>query len=84
MDQTQQTVGTPGDAAAAHRAAIVAAELRRVERELRVYGPMPRTTLAQRCGEAGWRDGTLEEVVSEGIRQRRLKRLPLGWIASRR
>jgi hypothetical protein len=68
----------------ARHSAILAAEVKRVERELRLYGPMPVSRLARLCGEAAWRDGTLEEVVREGIRQRRLKRLPLGWVASRR
>ena len=84
MERQSQSNGRHGDATAARRAAIVAAELRRVERVLRFYGPMSRATLARRCGEGQWRDGTLEEVVREGIRRRRLKQLPLGWIASRR
>jgi hypothetical protein len=62
----------------------VAAELRRIERRLRAVGPMPRQALAKSCGETAWRDGTVTEAVREGIRQHRLKQLPLGWIAPER
>jgi hypothetical protein len=67
-----------------HHAAIVAAELRRIERQLRAVGPMPRRALTAYCGEAHWRDGNVTEAVREGIRQHRLKELPLGWIAPAR
>jgi hypothetical protein len=72
------------DARARHHAAVVAAERRRIERHLRAVGPMSRQTLARSCGEAAWRDGNVTEAVREGIRQRRLKQLPLGWIAPER
>jgi hypothetical protein len=62
----------------------VAAELRRIERQLRAVGPMSRRALAKSCGETGWRDGNVTEAVREGIRQHRLKQLPLGWIAPER
>jgi hypothetical protein len=67
-----------------HHAAVVAAELRRIERQLRAVGPMPRRALAELCGEASWRDGNVTEAVREGIRQGRLKELPLGWVAPER
>jgi hypothetical protein len=62
----------------------VAAELRRIERRLRAVGPMSREALAKSCCENTWRDGNVTEAVREGIRQHRLKRLPLGWIAAER
>jgi hypothetical protein len=62
----------------------VAAELRRIERTLRTVGPMSRQALAKSCGETSWRDGNVTEAVREGIRQHRLKQLPLGWIATER
>jgi hypothetical protein len=67
-----------------HHAAIVAAELRRIERRLREVGPMPRRALSAQCGESSWRDGNVTEAVREGIRQHRLKELPFGWIAPQR
>jgi hypothetical protein len=67
-----------------HHAAIVAAELRRIERQLRAVGPMPRHALSASCGEPHWRDGNVTEAVRAGIRQHRLRELPLGWIASER
>ena len=81
MEDQPQTTRNGADS---RHAAVVEAEMRRVERQLRAYGPMPRAALARRCGETEWRDGTLQEAVREGIRQRRLKQLPLGWVASRR
>jgi hypothetical protein len=81
MEHQPQTDRSSADS---RHAAIVQAEMRRVERELRANVPMPRAALARRCREAASRDGTLEEVIREGIRQRRLKQLPLGWLASRR
>jgi hypothetical protein len=63
---------------------IVAAELRRIERCLREVGPLPRRALAAHAGESSWRDGNVTEAVREGIRQHRLKELPLGWIAAER
>jgi hypothetical protein len=69
---------------AGDHAVIVAAELRRIERRLRSVGPMPRRALSAYCGESHGRDGNVTEAVREGIRQHRLKELPLGWIASER
>jgi hypothetical protein len=67
-----------------HHAAVVAAELRRIERQLRAVGPMPRRALADSLGGASWRRGNVTEAVRAGIRQHRLKELPLGWIAPER
>jgi hypothetical protein len=72
------------DAGTDRHAAIVAAELRRIERQLRAFGPMPRRALSRSCGERSWRDGSVTEAVREGIRQHRLKQLPLDWIAPER
>ena len=83
VNQPQNRRLTRGSSEARH-AAMVAAEMRRVERRLRAVGPMPRQALARACGEVSWREGTLSEAVREGIRQHRLKRLPLGWLAAER
>jgi hypothetical protein len=45
---------------------------------------MPRRALSAYCGESHWRAGNVTEAVREGIRQHRLKELPLGWIAPER
>jgi hypothetical protein len=45
---------------------------------------MSREALAKACGESAWRDGSVTEAVRAGIRQHRLKELPLGWIAAER
>jgi hypothetical protein len=81
--QTRRGRARP-DARATHHAAVLAAELRRIEQQLRAVGPMPRQALARSCGENTWRDGNLTEAVREGIRQHRLRQLPFGWIARER
>jgi hypothetical protein len=63
-----------------HSAAVVAAETRRLQRRLRAYGPMPRARLAEISGSRGWREGTFEQAVKEGIRSGKLEQLPLGWL----
>jgi hypothetical protein len=68
--------------AARHHAAVVAAEVRRLQRELRAIGPMPRRSLAKASKVDRWREGAFEEAVRVGIRQGKLRELPLGWIES--
>lgn len=63
-----------------HRATVIAAEVRRLERRLRAIGPMHQDTLAESCGSQRWREGTLEEAIQEGVRLGALRRLPLGWV----
>jgi hypothetical protein len=63
-----------------HSAAVVAAETRRLQRRLRMYGPMPRGRLAEISGSRDWREGTFEQAVKEGIRSGKLEQLPLGWL----
>lgn len=63
-----------------HRTRVIQAEMRRLERRLLEYGPMPRQRLAQSCGAERWREGTFEEALKEGVRLGKLKSLPLGWV----
>lgn len=63
-----------------HRATVITAEMRRLERRLLAVGPMSQVKLAESCGSGRWREGTFEEAVQEGLRAGRLKQLPLGWI----
>ena len=63
-----------------HRATVIAAEVRRLQRQLLAIGPMPRHRLAERCGADRWREGTFEEAIHEGVRLGMLRELPLGWI----
>lgn len=63
-----------------HRSTVVAAEVRRLQRRLAAIGPMHKRRLARDCGAEHWREGTLEEAISEGERRGVLRRLPLGWI----
>jgi hypothetical protein len=44
---------------------------------------MPRKALAKTTRADRWREGSFEEAVREGIRQGRLRDLPLGWIEAR-
>lgn len=63
-----------------HRSRVIHAEMRRLQRRLLEYGPMPRERLAECCGAEHWREGTFEEAIREGVRTGKLKQLPLGWI----
>lgn len=63
-----------------HRARVICAEMRRLQRRLLTYGPMPRQRLAESCGADHWREGTFEEALHEGVRTGALRELPLGWI----
>ncbi len=64
--------------------ACVAAEARRLERQLRTIGPMPREMLARRAAAGQWREGSFEEAVREGLRAGRLRELPLHWLEATR
>jgi hypothetical protein len=63
-----------------HRAAL-AVEIRRLERSLLLFGPMPKERLARAVRAERWREGTFEEAVQEGVRTGKLHRLPLEWVA---
>lgn len=67
-----------------HRHAVVMSETRRLERALRVFGPMRRDALADTVRADRWRDGTFQEAVREGLRRGTLTRLPLGWLKATR
>ncbi|HEY5431204.1 MAG TPA: hypothetical protein VIK04_18955 [Solirubrobacteraceae bacterium] len=60
----------------------MAAEARRLQRELLALGPMHRDRLARLCGAEHWREGTFEEAIREGERTGALRQIPLGWIAA--
>lgn len=63
-----------------HHHASVSAEVRKLERSLRAIGPMPRSMLARVSRANSWREGSFEEAVQAGLREGRLKELPLGWL----
>lgn len=67
-----------------HHATVVRAEVRRLERRLLAIGPMPRAKLAESARAERWHEGSFEEAVSEGIRQGKLRELPLGWLEAPR
>jgi hypothetical protein len=64
--------------------ATVAAEIRRLERSLRQFGPMPRERLALLAHADRWREGTFEEAVAAGVRQGRLAWMPFRWLKAAR
>jgi hypothetical protein len=63
-----------------HDRALLVAEVRQLVNELRTSGPLSTDMLAQRCHTNRWHEGTLDVAIREGIRQRRLRRLPLGYV----
>jgi hypothetical protein len=60
--------------------AAVAAEISKLERNLRHLGPVSRGRLADVAHADQWREGTFEEAVSEGVRQGRLEWMPFHWL----
>jgi hypothetical protein len=64
--------------------ATVAAEVDKLERNLRELGPMPKERLADLTGADRWREGTFEEAVAAGVRQGRLKWLAFSWLKATR
>ena len=67
-----------------HRDTVVSAEVRQLERRLLAIGPMQRERLEAACATTRWREGSFEAAVREGVRQGRLKELPLGWLEAAR
>jgi hypothetical protein len=67
-----------------HRDTVISAEMRHLERRLLAIGPMSRERLAAACAVTRWREGSFEAAVKEGVRQGRLKELPLGWLEAAR
>lgn len=65
-----------------HQERVVGAEIRRLQRELRAIGPMPREKLAELCHADRWREGSLDQAVRAGVKAGRLRELPLGWVAA--
>lgn len=66
------------------RNATVAAEVDKLERNLRELGPMPKARLAEVSHADRWREGTFEEAVSAGVREGRLTWLAFSWLKATR
>jgi hypothetical protein len=66
-----------------HDQALLTAEVRQLAAQLHTSGPLQRDALAKRCHTSYWH-GTLEAAIAEGIRQRKLRRLPFGFVAAER
>ena len=64
--------------------AAVAAEINKLERNLRELGPMPCDRLASLAQADRWREGTFEEAVAVGVREGRLAWLPFNWLKATR
>jgi hypothetical protein len=64
--------------------AAVAAEVNKLERNLRELGPMPCERLASLAHADRWREGTFEEAVAVGVEAGRLAWLPFNWLKATR
>jgi hypothetical protein len=88
MDGHEHLMSLPGDQPVRARPAsrydelVVAAAVRRLARELELLGPMPRERLARLAGAAHWREATFDQAIREGIRLRKLRELPFGFVAA--
>lgn len=61
--------------------AILDAEARRLARELRLVGPLPRAALGRLCGTGRWREGGLDAAVKRGVELGTLRVLPFDFLA---
>jgi hypothetical protein len=67
---------------AGRRDVVVDAELKRLVRELRAFGPLKRSTLARRSHATTWHGSAFGEAVSAGVASGRLRLLPFDFIAA--
>ena len=73
QSQSYTSHGTENPRDRRRHAAAVDAEIRKLEQNLRDFGPMPKDRLSTLAGADRWREGTFEEAVAAGIRQGRLE-----------
>jgi len=66
-----------------HENALLEAEVRRVMRVLAPYGVLRQDMLARACGARRWNAGAFRSALDAGVRDGRLRKLPLGFYACR-
>jgi hypothetical protein len=69
---------------ARHRPTAVATEIRALEAQLLLVGPMKRPTLAQAVRADSWSVGTFDEAVAQAVREGKILELPLNWFRAAR
>ncbi len=81
-DQTRQPTShaTQSQRDRQRHEACVEAEVRKLERNLRQLGPMPRDRLADLTRSERWREGSFEEAIAVGVREGRLAWMPFQWL----
>ena len=67
--------------ASRHDDAVLSAEVRRLVRVLRSYGPLQRASLARISNAERWREGSFDRAVTEAIREGQVRELPFDFIA---
>jgi hypothetical protein len=65
-----------------HDDAVLSAEVRRLVRVLRAYGPLQRASLARISHAERWREGSLDRAVTEAIRDGQARELPFDFLAT--
>ena len=66
-----------------HEDALLETKVRRVMRVLAPYGVLRQDTLARACGARRWDSGAFRSALDAGVRDGRLRRLPLGFYSCR-
>ena len=84
QSQSYTSHGTDSPRDRRRHTACVEAEVNKLERNLREFGPMPKERLADLSGADRWREGTFEEAVSAGVREGRLEQLAFSWLKATR
>ena len=67
--------------ASRHDDAVLSAEVRRLVRVLRAFGPLQRASLARISHADRWHEGSFDRAVAEAIRDGQARELPFDFIA---
>jgi hypothetical protein len=70
--------------ASRHDQAVLSAEVRRMVRVLRSFGPLPRASLARISQAERWREGSFDHAVKAAIRDGQARELPFDCLAAGR
>ena len=65
-----------------HDDAVLSAEVRKLVRVLRAFGPLRRASLARISHADRWHEGSFDRAVSEAVRHGQARELPFDFLAS--
>lgn len=83
-DGTEPSTPARPRRASRHDDAVLSAEVRRLVRALRTYGPLQRASLTEFSGAERGREGSFDRAVAEALREGQPRALPFDLIAADR